>query len=170
MAYIWLYRALLGDYGTKKRLTLLSNVRGGFSRENRSTMVHVNPRINRRTTGALGESVAAEFLRRKGFVVIEMNYRKPWGEIDIIAAKGDSVRFVEVKTLAFDRLPDISRENNSYRPEEQVHAAKLRKVMRTAELYMQEKGDEREFQIDVVGVFMDPVRRKARCRLYEAVS
>jgi putative endonuclease len=133
-------------------------------------MVHVNHPLDRRTIGALGESIAAEFLQRKGFTVVTMNYRKPWGEIDIIAVKGDSVRFIEVKTLSFDTLPDISRENNTYRPEEQVHPAKLKKVMRTAELYMAEKDDQRDFQVDVVGVFMDPVRRKARCRLYECVS
>jgi putative endonuclease len=133
-------------------------------------MVHVNPPLDRKAVGALGESVAAEFLRRKGFTILERNYWKPWGEIDIIALKETSVRFVEVKTLSFDVLPDISRENNAYRPEEQVHPAKLKKVMRTAELYMAEKRDDRDFQIDVVGVFMDPVRRKARCRLYERVS
>jgi putative endonuclease len=132
-------------------------------------MVHVNPPLDKKAVGTLGESVAAEFLRRKGFAVITMNYRKPWGEIDIIAEKGNSVRFVEVKTLSFEVLPDISRENNTYRPEEQVHPAKLKKVMRTAELYMAEKNDPRDFQVDVVGVFMDPVRRKARCRLYEGV-
>jgi putative endonuclease len=125
--------------------------------------------LDKKAVGTLGESVAAEFLRRKGFAVITMNYRKPWGEIDIIAEKGNSVRFVEVKTLSFEVLPDISRENNTYRPEEQVHPAKLKKVMRTAELYMAEKNDPRDFQVDVVGVFMDPVRRKARCRLYEGV-
>jgi putative endonuclease len=133
-------------------------------------MIHVNRPLDRKAVGALGESVAAEFLRRKGFEILEMNYWKPWGEIDIIALKRDSVRFVEVKTLSFDVLPDISRENNAYRPEEQVHPAKLKKVMRTAEIYMTEKNDSRDYQIDVVGVFMDPVRRKARCRLYEGVS
>ncbi|HVU75591.1 MAG TPA: YraN family protein [Candidatus Paceibacterota bacterium] len=128
----------------------------------------MNP-LDRKTVGVIGEKVAAEFLQRKGFTIIQLNYWKPWGEIDIIAEKGGTMRFVEVKTLSFERLPDISHETNSYRPEEQVHPAKLKKVMRTAELYMQEKGDEREFQIDVVGVFLDPIRRKARCRLYEGV-
>jgi putative endonuclease len=41
-------------------------------------------------TGALGEEIAATFLARKGFRIIEKNYRKPWGEIDIIAEKGGS--------------------------------------------------------------------------------
>lgn len=124
----------------------------------------------RKEVGRLGEEVAAQFLERKGFKVLERNYRKPWGEIDIIAMRGDSVRFVEVKTVSRESLPDdVSREMSDYRPEEQVHPAKLRRVARTAELYMNSKHDNRDFQIDVVGVFLDMKARKARCRLFEQV-
>ena len=104
---------------------------------------------DRKERGRIGEDVASQFLVRRGFKILERNYRKPWGEIDIIAEKSSVVRFVEVKTLAREYLPDISRENNNYRPEEQVHPKKLRKISRTAELYMDSKGDRREFQIDV---------------------
>jgi putative endonuclease len=123
----------------------------------------------RKEVGRLGEQIATEFLESKGFAVIERNYRKPWGEIDIIAEKGKTVRFIEVKAVSRERLPDISDEKSQYRPEEQVHPAKLRKIARTAELYMNSKGDGRDFQIDVVGVFVDMKNRKARCRLFEQV-
>lgn len=53
-------------------------------------------------TGALGEEIAARFLERKGFRVAERNYRKPWGEIDIIAEKAGIVRFIEVKAVMGD--------------------------------------------------------------------
>lgn len=119
-------------------------------------------------TGALGEEIAAKFLAQKGFRIIEKNYRKPWGEIDIIAEKNAVVRFVEVKAVSGD-LEMFSRENNSYRPEEQIHPAKLKKIVRTAQLYMAYKEDDREYQIDAVGVVMDPVSRKARCRLFEQI-
>lgn len=121
------------------------------------------------SVGRLGEEVAAEFLRSKGFTILERNFRRPWGEIDIIAAKGEVVRFVEVKTLSTTNLSDVSRENNWYRPEEQVHPFKLRKITRTAESYMNAKGDNREYQIDVVGVFLHVPSRKATCRLFEQV-
>jgi len=117
----------------------------------------------------MGEKVAAEFLRRKGFKIIERNYLKPWGEIDIIAEKSDMVRFVEVKSVSREKGTDVSRENNDHRPEELVHAHKLRKVARTAEMYMNEKNDPRDFQIDVVGVFLDITTRRAQCRLFEQV-
>jgi len=123
----------------------------------------------RKEAGRVGESIAAQFLQRKGFTILDRNYRKPWGEIDIIAEKKGIVRFVEVKTLSRENMPDISREMSDYRPEEQVHPAKLRKIARTAEMYMNGREDQREFQIDVVGVFLNMVTRQARCRLYEQV-
>jgi putative endonuclease len=124
---------------------------------------------DKRAVGALGEEIAATYLSRKGFKVIGKNYRRPWGEIDIIAEKGDSVRFVEVKTVSRESLPDFSRGTSDYQPEEQVHPKKLEKIARTAELYMANKNDDRDFQIDVVTVFLDHKTRKARCRLYEQV-
>ncbi len=117
-------------------------------------------RTDKQKTGATGEKIAEEFLKRKGYKIIEKNYRKKWGEIDIIAQKGGSVRFVEVKTV-------VSRESLSHRPEELVDRRKLAKLARTAALYMESKRDKREFQIDVVGVIMDKVRRVAHCRLFE---
>ena len=128
-----------------------------------------NPDSKRKEVGRIGESVAASFLERKGFTIVERNYRKPWGEIDLIAIKNNSVRFVEVKAVSRESLEDISREINTYRPEEQVHPAKLQKVARTAEMYMNSNGDDRDYQIDVVGVFLEMKTRKARCRLFEQV-
>ncbi len=132
-------------------------------------LVTEDKRTTKQKTGALGESIAETFLKRKGYKIIQKNYRKPWGEIDIIAEKANSVRFVEVKTVSRESLPDISREMSDYRPEEQVHPVKLKKIARTAELYMNERGDERDYQIDVVAVFLDQKQRRARCRLYEQV-
>jgi putative endonuclease len=123
----------------------------------------------RKEAGRIGEQVAADFLVRKGFKIIERNYRKPWGEIDIIAEKGGMVRFVEVKTLSRIGLTYVSRENNSYRPEEQAHTWKLRKVSRTAEIYMNSRNDPREYQIDVIGVYLNMTTRRASCRLFEQV-
>lgn len=129
----------------------------------------MNSDRHRKEIGRLGEGIASQFLESKGFKVIARNYRKPWGEIDIIAEMSGVVRFVEVKSVSAENLPDVSREMSNYRPEEQVHPLKLRKIARTAEIYMNERGDDREYQIDVVGVFLNTKERKARCRLFEQV-
>ena len=124
-------------------------------------------RTGKQKTGATGESIAEEFLQRKGYKIIEENCRRNWGEIDIVAEKGNEVRFIEVKAVSRESFAGFSREMSDYRPEELVDARKLRKVARTAQLYMDSKRDTREFQIDVVGVIMDKVKRVAHCRLFE---
>lgn len=123
--------------------------------------------MGKREVGIAGEKAAGLFLVKRGFKIIETNYRKRWGEIDIIAEKDGRVRFVEVKTLSREiGKVEVSREM-SHQPEDMVNKGKLRKVARTASLYMESKRDKREYQIDVVAVFVDMDRRIARCRLIE---
>lgn len=117
-------------------------------------------------TGAIGEDIACTFLVRKGFKILEKNYRKPWGEIDVIAEKNGIMHFVEVKAVSRILSPNDSREMD-YRPEEMATRSKLHKVARTATIYMESKRDSREFQVDVLGVLMDQEKRIARCRFFE---
>ncbi len=124
--------------------------------------------LARKYVGRLGENIAAKFLASKGYEIVERNYRKTWGEIDIIGVKDEIVRFVEVKTISRESKSTVSYET-SYRPEEQVHAGKIKKISRTADLYMASKHDQREYQIDVVGVILDTKSRVAHCRLFEQV-
>ena len=122
--------------------------------------------MDRRKTGNIGESIAADFLQRKGFRIMKRNYLKPWGEIDIIAEKEGIVHFVEVKTLSRENFGDVSREMD-HQPEDLVDIRKLRKVARTAETYMNTAKDGREYQVDVIGVVMSHKTRTAHCRLIE---
>lgn len=122
---------------------------------------------DRKRVGRAGEDVACQFLMSRGFKVLERNFRKPWGEIDVIAEKGSVVRFVEVKAVSRENIhSDISREID-YRPEEMVTVRKLRKLARTAALYMENQKDKREFQIDVLGIVLNESTRTAQCRLFE---
>lgn len=133
-------------------------------------MSHSSRDTDRKRVGRIGEDVAAQYLAKKGFKILYRNYRKPWGEIDIIAEKLGTVRFVEVKTVSRETLDDVTRESRGeYRPEEMIHEAKLRKIARTAEMYMNDRGDQRDFQIDAVGVFLVERERVARCRLFEQI-
>ncbi len=116
--------------------------------------------------GSLGEDIACTYLVRKGFKILERNYRCAIGEIDIVAMKDQVVHIVEVKALSCSSLATSHRE---YRPEEQVHPAKLRKLVRLAEMYVMTHKGTYEYQIDALGVLIDTKRRVARCSLYEQV-
>ena len=48
--------------------------------------------------GSLGEEMTCSYLKDRQFVVLEQNYRNRYAEIDVIALKGDTVHFIEVKT------------------------------------------------------------------------
>ncbi len=126
----------------------------------------------KRRLGNKGEDIACEYLKRKGFVILDRNYLKPWGEIDIIAHKDAAYRFVEVKTISREKgsremYPESSRSNMT--AEDHIHPAKLQKLVRTVELYMGNVEGSPDYQIDVVTVEMNLSTRVARCKLYEQV-
>ena len=78
------------------------------------------------TIGKWGEKVAEEYLRGKGFIILENNVRTPYGEIDIIASIEDVIIFVEVKT----------RTSRSFGlPEEALTYRKLDHMRASAEYY-----------------------------------
>ena len=56
-------------------------------------------KTKKREFGDIGEDIVCKFLLRKGYKIIERNYLKPWGEIDIIAENDKSLVFVEVKSV-----------------------------------------------------------------------
>ena len=62
--------------------------------------------MGNRELGRIGEQAAAELLRMEGYEILERNYRCQAGEIDLIAARGSEVSFVEVKTRRNDHYGD----------------------------------------------------------------
>lgn len=101
----------------------------------------------RKETGARGEEHAARFLRRKGYRILDRNYRCPVGELDIVAEDGGMLAFVEVRTR---RAPCLVR------PEETVNWTKAQRVARLADYYVVARGlEERAWRMDVVSVQVD---------------
>lgn len=99
---------------------------------------------SKRSFGDLGEDYAARLLKKKGYKIIERNFRTKLGEIDIVTRVGDSLIFVEVKT----------RWSKKYGlPEEAVTPWKLAKIRRVAQYFfishprLPQKG-----QIEVVAI------------------
>jgi len=128
-----------------------------------------NP-TDKQRIGALGENIAESFLRNRGFEILDRNYRKKWGEIDIVAKKKGVFRFVEVKTIKAGLPTNVSRETSDlYRPEENVHPQKLRRIHRAIQTYLLERKIDADWQIDVVTVKLDMGRRVARVEIIENI-
>jgi len=119
--------------------------------------------------GRIGEDIACRFLMKRGFSIVGRNYWKKWGEIDVIARKGKTWHFIEVKAVRCKNLENVSHETDEYRPEENVHPQKLKRLYRTIQTYLLEKGIEDEWQLDVLAVFLDLEKKQARCRVTENV-
>lgn len=108
--------------------------------------------------GRLGENLACLFLENKGFSVINRNYRKKWGEIDIIAIKNEKIHFIEVKSISREINFNVTHEKpDQHRPEENIHHNKIKRISRTIQSYLAEKNvsSETKWVFDIVTVIID---------------
>ena len=111
-------------------------------------------RDQRPQLGRLGEQLAAEHLIRRGFSIVERNYRTRWGELDIVAFDGRTLAFCEVKTR---RMSAPGRS-----PLESVHTRKRSKVRRMAASWLVERTDRpraEHLRFDAIGVTLDAAGR-----------
>lgn len=123
-------------------------------------------RTDKRKLGDIGEDVACMFLEKHGFKVIERNYLRKWGEIDIVAEKAGKLHFVEVKSL---KTINFSVSSETYRPEENLHPQKLRRLYRTIETYLLHKKHFNDWQLDLVTVRINPESKEARVGILENI-
>ncbi len=147
--------------------------------------------------GEIGENVACKFLVKQGFTIIERNYTRKYGEIDIVAQRQEKqldkhtgevsrvtkIYFIEVKAVtrdlsektpsAFGSSP-LSRGSNEfdrYRPEDNMHPWKLKRLSRTIQTYLVAKKvpEDVEWQFDLLVVSLDMKAKKARVKKIEDV-
>ena len=99
-----------------------------------------------RTLGAFGEEQAVRCLRRKGYRIVERNFRCRQGEIDVIARKRDVLAFVEVKLRKDERFAEAR---------EFVTRAKQERILTAAQLYLARHAELQELQprFDVIEVY-----------------
>ncbi len=101
----------------------------------------------KRDIGDKGEEIASNYLIKNGWKIIERNFRKPWGEIDIIAKdKKGILVFVEVKTM---------NKNENIKPEDNLTKSKLEKLKRTSSGYAAAHNDllgKRGWRIDLIAI------------------
>ena len=117
----------------------------------------------KRKIGDIGEKIALDYLKKQGYQILDRNFQKPWGEIDIIVQNNKEIIFIEVKTRTVSEGQSL---RYSPYPEENVRFDKKRKVIRTAQTYLLEKKyhPETSWQIDVIAVELNIQTRKANLR------
>jgi len=124
-------------------------------------MNNIDNRTEKRKLGDIGENIACEFLKKHGFEIIERNYLRKWGEIDIVAKKGEIIRFIEIKS--------VTHATSGYRAEDNMHPWKLKRLARTIQTYMLHKKLDCDFQLDLITVQMDMQTRQARVEMIENI-
>ncbi len=124
------------------------------------------------SVGRIGEDLASKYLANRDYRILKRNYRKSWGEIDIIArSKANILVFVEVKAL---------KENpaGGLLPEDNLTPAKLQKLQRTCREFVAENPDwvkgDRGWQIDLVAIKIpigsgNPVLKNCELNHYENI-
>lgn len=126
-------------------------------------------KTDKRKLGDLGENIACKFLMKRGFQIVERNYLRKWGEIDIIAKRNAVLHFVEVKTSSVDfSVPHETKD--FYRIEENIHPLKLARMIRAVESYLLGNGFEGEWQMDGVVVSLDKIKRQAKVSFIENIN
>jgi putative endonuclease len=121
--------------------------------------------------GKRGEDIAESFLKRKGFQIVDKNFKTRFGEIDLIATKnpsarsGHSLHFVEVKLKVGEAFGT---------PEEMIGRRKIMQVMRTAESYLLKNQKLAmkypKVMVDAVCIVLDNDGVEERVDFYEDLS
>ena len=123
---------------------------------------------NNSQTGKIGEDLACDYLKNKGYKILERNHRQKWGELDIIAIAPDKILvFVEVKTLRQNSGQAIRQYGNAANkllvvseaellPEENLTKAKLEKVKRTSQMFADQHPElikeDKGWRIDLIAI------------------
>jgi len=130
--------------------------------------------VKSKEIGTIGEKIAENYLKKKGYKILEKNYRLKFsngplfGEIDIIAKEKDVIHFVEVKTLT----ESLSQLKKMPAPEEKVNYFKKKKIIKTAENWLTTRKIplNSKWQIDVISIRINWQNKKAEIRHFPNVN
>lgn len=105
--------------------------------------------MNKREKGKKNEDLAVEFLKSKGYNILQRNFYTRSGEIDIVALKDDTVVFVEVRSFS-----------KSYfgLPQESINKTKIKKIVKAAQQFLYKYNlTGKNVRFDVVAIFQDSI-------------
>jgi len=146
-------------------------------------------KTEKRIIGDIGEKVVVNFLLKKGYKIIEKNYLKKFGEIDIVAVLKKDLKnkkqtflkkiirkigkeekeyyFFEVKTIEINK----NKSNElSFLPEDNFTKAKIRKFNRIVEYYVKDKKILEDYYLGVVYVYLDNVNKTAKIKFIQKIE
>jgi putative endonuclease len=114
----------------------------------------------KRELGDLGEKIAQNYLENKGYKIVDLNYSKRWGEIDLVAESTEKeLVFLEIKTRE-------AKSNSAFLPEDSVNFPKQQKLIKTAQTFLYENRypEDTPWRIDVIAIEIEKASRKAQIR------
>ncbi|HEU0085678.1 MAG TPA: YraN family protein [Candidatus Paceibacterota bacterium] len=126
----------------------------------------------RQKIGKLGEQVATRFLMKHNHKILDQNYTRPWGEIDIVSceksATGNILHFIEVKSL---KVTDLNLMDTSYNPAENLHYRKRLRMAKTIKTYLwaSKIPENQPYQVDLIIVYLDLKRLKSRLKVVNQI-
>lgn len=102
--------------------------------------------------GGIGEEIAAKYLKKEGYYILERNYRNKFGEIDIIAAKNNYTIFVEVKSRSSENYIKLAQS---------LYDKQIHNLRRAAIFYFAEKNIHLSpIRFDLIALKIDPAAKK----------
>lgn len=147
------------------------------------------------TSGELGEYIVCNYLEDRGFRIVSTNYRKKFGEIDIIAKKENRIHFVEVKTTITNlqtsdvqKLMEVTHETDFINLENRITPKKVRRLQKTIGTFLFSQKfwsnkhinqvthetntitKEKAWQFDIATVLIDTKAKKAAVKLITNVQ
>ncbi len=116
--------------------------------------------------GEIGENICVTYLTKLNFRILDRNFTKKIGEIDVIAKKNDIIHFIEVKSIVIKNVP-----HETYNPAENFTKDKYMKVYKTVKLYLEENNVSREktWQIDLYCIYIDSKNKRHKLSKIENV-
>jgi len=143
--------------------------------------------MQRGELGKIGEDLVEMFLVKRGYTILDRNFRRQWGELDVVARKRGKIHFIEVKSLAGTvtrKVRDVTHETSHeravtyirskirkdrFRPEDHITSQKVLRLGRIIQTYLHGKNvsSETPWQFDVAAVLVDEEGRRARVDFLE---
>ncbi|MFH0739614.1 MAG: YraN family protein [bacterium] len=103
----------------------------------------------RQKIGQVGEDIAEDYLKKKGYKILDRNFKTKWGELDIVASHKKAIIFVEVKTLR-----QAQGRPSEFLPEDEITFHKASQLQKMTQIYLSAKNLALDIdqQIDIIAI------------------